>query len=1260
MNPLNREGKASVLVSAVLLTLIAVVIFLPAPAAQGVQGGPAAGTATSDHSLKTLTAEERAWLRAHPVIRLAHDPGWPPIEFTNEHGELSGMSGDYLRLVEERLGVKFERVRNLTWQETYARQKRWEIDLGTCVAATPPRLEFWAFTKPYLSIPIVIATQANVPYIADMRELFGRRVALVEGYAVDDWVTKDFPEINLTRVKDPQEGLSLLQRGEVFAYIDNLLIIGDYQAKMRINTIKIAGQTPYVNAQCMAVRKDWAPLAGILQKALESISAKEREDIYRKWLPVRYEHGFNYTLLWQALGVFAAILLVLAYWNRKLAKEIKQRQRAEQQLRDSEALYHDLVETSQDLIWQCDAEGRYTYLNPAWETVFGYRLDEMLGRPFADFQSPEYAARDTREFARLLQGGSVRAYETVHRAKNGRDLHLVFNAKFVTDEAGRTRGTAYDITERKRAEEALLARERLLDSIFRAAPVGIGLVRDRRLLAVNDRIGEMIGCAPEALIGQSARVLYPSDADFEYVGTEKYRQIAERGTGTLETRWQRQDGGVIDVLLSSTPINPQDLTGEVTFTALDITERKRTVEALRQANLVVENSPVVLFRWQATEGWPVEMVSRNVSQFGYTPGELLSGAVPFAALVHPEDLERVAREVQEYSAAGADRFQQEYRMVAKDGGVRWVDDRTVVERNVAGQITAYQGIVIGITERKRAEEAIRTSQALYHDLVETSQDLVWQCDAEGRYTFLNSAWEQVFGYRVEEMLGKRFSDFQSPDAAARDLEVFAKLLHGGTVKGHETVHIGKAGNAIHLVFNAKCVGDENGTILGTRGTAYDITERKRAELVLRESKTFLESIYYGSGLPTAVFDMTEEGNPIYVGMNEAYERVSGVRESEIIGRSLAEVLVSEAVAPDAISQIHQNYRRCLQVGETIEYEESVILLGQKTWWLTRLTPLRNEGGLSGRIVCTTLNITERKRADQALRKSEEKFAKAFDSSPDAITLSKIASGELLEVNTGFGRVFGYSRNEAIGKTTLALGLYAHPADRDRMVQMLKQEGRIRELEIEGRRKSGELITALLSAEMIDFGSEQLMVTNVKDITERKRAEEALRESEDRFTAFMRHLPGFAFVKDHDRRVLYVNELFETAFGLPLAEWRGKTNDEIWPGEVGGKIRRDDEAVLAAGDPLAIIEEIPTRGELRTYRTIKFPIPRPDGPSWLGGMSVDITELKQTEAALRSSLSEKEFLLKEVHHRVKNNLQVVSSLLSLQFRQVKNAEVRSFL
>jgi PAS domain S-box-containing protein len=123
-----------------------------------------------------------------------------------------------------------------------------------------------------------------------------------------------------------------------------------------------------------------------------------------------------------------------------------------------------------------------------------------------------------------------------------------------------------------------------LRSIVRVAPTGIGMVVNRVFTEVNQRLEEITGYSREELIGQSARMLYPSDADYEQVGREKYRQIAEHGTGTVETRFQRKDGTIIDVLLSSTPVDPANLTRGVTFTALDITQRKQAEAGLTQLN----------------------------------------------------------------------------------------------------------------------------------------------------------------------------------------------------------------------------------------------------------------------------------------------------------------------------------------------------------------------------------------------------------------------------------------------------------------------------------------------------------------------------------------------------------------------------------------------------------------------------------------------------------------------------------------------------
>ncbi len=186
-----------------------------------------------------------------------------------------------------------------------------------------------------------------------------------------------------------------------------------------------------------------------------------------------------------------------------------------------------------------------------------------------------------------------------------------------------------------------------------------------------------------------------------------------RSSGAFPIRLNNSVIGALSVYAADPHFFDEDEINLLEEMALDISfaldkfdeeaNHRQAEEALRQAGLVIENSPVVVFRWQAAAGWPVELVSDNVTQFGYTPEELLSGETPFISMVHADDREQIEHEVVEYSASGVTHFQQEYRIVTPDGDIHWIDDRTTVERDADGNISHYQGIVIDITERKRAE-----------------------------------------------------------------------------------------------------------------------------------------------------------------------------------------------------------------------------------------------------------------------------------------------------------------------------------------------------------------------------------------------------------------------------------------------------------------------------------------------------------------------------------------------------------------------------
>jgi len=256
-------------------------------------------------------------------------------------------------------------------------------------------------------------------------------------------------------------------------------------------------------------------------------------------------------------------------------------------------LLHNIFELSPMAIVVVDRNGHIFAANPQAERTLGIERNRITKLSYDD---PEWVIRD-------LDGNRLAAddlpFERVKRSlapvadarhtielKDGTRAYLKINAAPLTTPDGVFDGVVAvieDVTRAVTIDRALAESEAMLRSVFRAAPVGIGVVKDRTLVWTNQRIHEMTGYSEEALRGKSARILYPSDEEFEYVGREKYKYISQFGTGTVETQWLRSDGRVIDVILSSTPIDLDDLGKGVTFSALDITERKLLEERLRHS-----------------------------------------------------------------------------------------------------------------------------------------------------------------------------------------------------------------------------------------------------------------------------------------------------------------------------------------------------------------------------------------------------------------------------------------------------------------------------------------------------------------------------------------------------------------------------------------------------------------------------------------------------------------------------------------------------
>ncbi|WP_418127975.1 PAS domain S-box protein [Thermithiobacillus tepidarius DSM 3134] len=275
--------------------------------------------------------------------------------------------------------------------------------------------------------------------------------------------------------------------------------------------------------------------------------------------------------------------------------------------------------------------------------------------------------------------------------------------------------------ERKRVEELSTRLGRILDNSFNE--IYIFDAASLRFLQVSRGALRNLGYSMEEMAGMTVAELKPLSIEQFEALLEPLRS-GRRNQVVFESAHRRKNGSIYPVevrLQLSTEATPP------VFVAIvqDISERKRAEEEIRQAALIMEHSPVVAFRWRPESGWPVEYVSRNVAQFGYDVEAFNSGALDYAAIIHPDDRPQVEAQVQRHFSSGSPACAQSYRILTKSGEVRWVEDYTTLLRGDGGRVFACEGVVIDITERKQAQEAVQTlNRALEQRVAERTAELV--------------------------------------------------------------------------------------------------------------------------------------------------------------------------------------------------------------------------------------------------------------------------------------------------------------------------------------------------------------------------------------------------------------------------------------------------------------------------------------------------------------------------------------------------------
>lgn len=290
----------------------------------------------SSKELLNFTPQEQAWIERHKEIRYVIDNHFEPLEYLAKEGTTyAGIASSYLELIRQKTGINFVRLPTSVWSQSVEKINTRQADMYTCLTRTPERDKMVNFTQPYIIMPQVFITRNDVKFITDIKELYGKKVVFVEGYAQNELIQQEHPKIEPVIVKDIVDAFKAVVKGDAYAYIELLPVASNYIQKSGFSNLKISGISKYESTFHMALRNDWEDEGiAILNKVINSISEEEKNSIYNQWIQVKYDKTIDYTIVFQIAGVFFLIMIGTLFWNRKLSAEIDKRREVELALQE--------------------------------------------------------------------------------------------------------------------------------------------------------------------------------------------------------------------------------------------------------------------------------------------------------------------------------------------------------------------------------------------------------------------------------------------------------------------------------------------------------------------------------------------------------------------------------------------------------------------------------------------------------------------------------------------------------------------------------------------------------------------------------------------------------------------------------------------------------------------------------------------------------------------------------------------------------------
>ena len=408
----------------------------------------------------TLTPDEQSYLQSLPLLRFTGDPNWLPYEAFDLKGNYIGIVAEHLAIIENKLNLKVLKVPTATWSESVELAKTGGVDIlsETDDSALKSHL---LFTQSYVSNPVVIVMGTNQNYVEGIPQIKDKTIGVIKDYGYVTKIVTKYQDYRFEIVNDIQDGLIAVSTGRVDALLCTVTLCGYTMAELGLHDVKIVGKTEFDTQLAFGVNPKFSALVPILNKAIASISAEERQQILDKWALQGYVEKTDYSLVWQMLLAFILIMSFLAYRQSQLRRYNKE-------VAKSEARYARAVRGTSDGLWDWNLETDHAYLSPRWKALLGYREDELADHADSFYSRihPDDLDKVNRVTEAHLRGEQAfdLEFRLCNKDNSYRWYRSVGQAEFDENQKPvRMAGALSDITERKLAESMERARNRVLE-----------------------------------------------------------------------------------------------------------------------------------------------------------------------------------------------------------------------------------------------------------------------------------------------------------------------------------------------------------------------------------------------------------------------------------------------------------------------------------------------------------------------------------------------------------------------------------------------------------------------------------------------------------------------------------------------------------------------------------------------------------------------------------------------------------------------------